>query len=93
MSKGTLDTKKAKAFVSSALGSNLKDWGTTVHAGIDFCAAKANEKKNLFTARLNGVKADGINICSPYSAFLLGCMHSYEFAVRFFMMFIFLIDF
>lgn len=54
-------------------------WIPVVTAGINYCVAQVTANATKLKTSLKGDQVNGKTICSPTSAFLVGCMFTYEF--------------
>nr|QGW50682.1 odorant-binding protein 18 [Propsilocerus akamusi] len=63
---------------TASLAGN-QDWIPVVTAGINYCIKQTTDNANKLQQSLKNDKIDGTKICSPSSAFMIGCMFTYEF--------------
>lgn len=55
------------------------DWIPVVTAGINYCASQVSANSAKLQSSLKGDQINGKTVCSPVSAYMLGCMFTYEF--------------
>lgn len=65
--------------MTTALKQNQQEWTPVVTASVNYCLGQVNQNAEKLKSSMKGEVADGISICSPTSAFFLGCTHAYEF--------------
>lgn len=56
-----------------------REWIPVVTAGINYCSGQVNANVAKLRASLKGDTPNGKTICATNSAYMLGCMFTYEF--------------
>lgn len=59
--------------------SSDPEWIPVVTAGINYCVSQVTANAAKLKGSLKGDRVNGRSICSSTSAFLAGCMFTYEF--------------